>query len=203
MIQRREALKGIAVMLGGAFSAPTLMALKRQEMPVGAEIQVDLLVFTENQRQIIVEVAELIIPRTATPGAKDAGVPAFIELMLKDCYRRPEHLSFLEGLKGLESREFLKKNETQRTQILHDLEKTSKEQLKIYQIQQTKIGDNEDQETTKSQIKGLPFWRLIKELTLLGYFTSEIGVKASFDYTPIPGRLELIKLKPGQKSFAY
>lgn len=190
-------------MLGGTFSAPTLMALKRQEFPIGTEIQEDVLVFTENQRQIIAEVAELIIPRTATPGAKDAGVPAFIELMLKDCYRRPEHLSFLEGLMGLESRGFLIKNETQKTEILHNVEKTSKEQLKIYQVQQTKIGDNEDQETIKSQMKGLPFWRLIKELTLLGYFTSEVGIKASFDYAPIPGRLELIKLKPGQKSFAY
>ena len=75
--------------------------------------------------------------------------------------------------------------------------------MKVYQVQQTKMGDNEDREQMKDQAKGLPFWRLMKELTLLGYFTSDEGLKSSFDYVPIPGKLEMIKLKPNQKSFAY
>jgi hypothetical protein len=60
-----------------------------------------------------------------------------------------------------------------------------------------------EQETKKNTGKAIPFWRLIKELTLLGYFTSEAGIKASFEYVQIPGKLELIKLKPNQKSYAY
>ncbi|MEZ4905382.1 MAG: gluconate 2-dehydrogenase subunit 3 family protein, partial [Spirosomataceae bacterium] len=63
--------------------------------------------------------------------------------------------------------------------------------------------DNDDKELMKKQAKGLPFWRLIKELTLLGYFTSEQGTKASFEYVPIPGKLEVVQLKPNQKVFAY
>jgi hypothetical protein len=51
--------------------------------------------------------------------------------------------------------------------------------------------------------KGVPYWRLMKELTMLGYFTSEDGIKASFEYVPIPGKLEMIQMKPNQKSFAY
>ena len=55
----------------------------------------------------------------------------------------------------------------------------------------------------KAVAKGLPFWRLMKELTLLGYFTSEVGIKASFEYVQIPSKLEMIKLKPNQKAYAY
>jgi hypothetical protein len=40
-------------------------------------------------------------------------------------------------------------------------------------------------------------------LTLIGYFTSEGGIKASFDYVQIPSKLEVIKLKPNQKAYAY
>jgi hypothetical protein len=43
----------------------------------------------------------------------------------------------------------------------------------------------------------------MKELTLLGYFTSEVGINASFDYNPVPGEYKLMKLTPGQKLFAY
>ena len=58
-------------------------------------------------------------------------------------------------------------------------------------------------EQTKVPSKTVPFWRLMKELTLLGYFTSEAGIKASFEYVQIPGKLENIKLKLNQKLYAY
>lgn len=201
MMNRREVLKSVAVMLGGAFSAPTLMAMDNWERKVTANAE--NLQLTEIQKNIVAEVAEMIIPRTNTPGAKDAGVPAFVVMMLQDCYRKPEHLSFVAGVQDLEKRGFLSLNQQEKTKLLEAVEADTVQQMIAYNVKQTKMGDNEDREQMKEVPKGLPYWRLMKELTLLGYFTSEAGIKASFDYVPIPGKLEITKLKPGQKAFAY
>jgi hypothetical protein len=203
MVQRRDALKIIATMLGGTFCAPTVFALDQMEtgaLKVGSEVS---FVLTQNQKSTIAEVAEMIIPRTDTPGATDAGVPPFIEKMLRECYRSPEHASFLAGVKYLEQLGFVSKSGAEKTVILSELEQKSKELYKIYQAQQTEKLANPTSKSNNGEEIGVPFWRLMKELTLLGYFTSEVGVRASFDYVPIPGKLELIKLVPGQKAFAY
>ncbi|MEO6283193.1 MAG: gluconate 2-dehydrogenase subunit 3 family protein [Dyadobacter sp.] len=203
-MNRRDAIQRVAFLIGGTFSAPTLLAMNHWELDPGkgrasfADFNV-----TDQQKQIIAEVAEMIIPKTATPGAKDTGVPAFIVMMLQDCYKTPEHTSFLEGVKNLEQKGFLTLDAPKRTEVLQQVERDTVEQMKAYQVQQTKMGDNDDREQMAAQAKGVPYWRLMKELTMLGYFTSEAGIKASFDYVPIPGRLEMIQLKPNQKSFAY
>lgn len=180
-MNRREVIKSVAIMLGGAFSAPTLMAMDNWENATKPNINSAAFTLTNIQQKIIAEVAELIIPKTDTVGAKEVGVPAFIEMMLKDCYKAPEHQSFIEGLTSMERVKFLELNTDEKRGVLKLLE----------------------QETKKLPSNSTPFWRLIKELTLLGYFTSEAGIKASFDYVQIPGKLELIKLKPNQKSYAY
>lgn len=190
-------------MLGGALSAPTLLAMNRWESRVPLESFPAEFSLTDNQKLLVAEVAEMIIPKTTTPGAKDVGVPAFIVMMLQDCYKTPEHKSFVEGLIKLEKKQFLSMNAEEKTALLQQVEIDSAEELKAYQVQQTKMGDNEDREQMAAQAKGLPYWRLMKELTMLGYFTSEEGIKASFEYVPIPGKLEMIKMKPNQKSFAY
>ncbi len=199
-MERREVIKNIALMVGGSISLPTLMAMKLHESGLSNSLDFTL---SASQRKLLAEVAEIIIPRTDTPGAIDAGVPAFIEMMLKDCYTLPEHQSFIEGLDALNSKDFLNKNMADKISILTAIEQESKALMKAYNVQQTKMGDNEDKELMNAQKKGLPFWRLIKELTLLGYFTSKVGVNASFEFVLVPGRFELIKLKPGQKIFAY
>ncbi|MBL7813990.1 MAG: gluconate 2-dehydrogenase subunit 3 family protein [Saprospiraceae bacterium] len=201
-MNRRDAIKNVALLLGGTLSAPTLMAMSRwEELTLNTEGV--LFSLTEAQRKIVAEVAEMIIPKTDTVGAKDVGVPAFIEMMMKDCYAQPEHLSFMEGVTALEQAKFLDMDASKRTETLTKLETDTKEMMKARQVKQTKMGDNDDKEDMKAIPKGLPFWRLMKELTLLGYFTSEAGLKASFEYVPIPTKLEVIKLKPNQKAYAY
>jgi Gluconate 2-dehydrogenase subunit 3 len=202
-MNRRDAIKKAAILLGGAFSAPTLMAMSRwEQIPINP---MDNLGFslTEIQRKIVAEVAEMIIPKTKTSGAKDAGVPAFIEMMLKDCYAKPEHLSFMEGLVALEQDKFLEMGAQTRTERLKKIEAETKTLMKAREVKQTKSGDNDDKEEMKAAPKGLPFWRLVKELTLLGYFTSEVGMRDSFEYVQIPSKFEVIKLKPNQKAYAY
>jgi hypothetical protein len=199
-MERRELIKNIALMVGGTISLPTLLAMKLHESGVYNTLDFML---SASQRKLVAEVAEIIIPKTDTPGAIDAGVPAFIEMMLKDCYTTPEHQSFIEGLDALSKSDFLNKNMADKIAIISAIEQENKTLMKAYNVQQTKMGDNEDKELMAAQKKGLPFWRLMKELTLLGYFTSKVGLTASFDFVLVPGRFELTKLKPGQKIFAY
>lgn len=202
-MNRRTAITHVAALIGGAFSAPTLLAMQRWETGISSETFPAELTLTENQKQIVAEVAEMIIPKTTTPGAKDAGVPAFIVMMVQDCYKAPEHKSFVDGINSLEKKQFLTLSNEQKTALLKQVEIDSAEEMKAYQVQQTKMGDNEDREQMAVQKKGLPYWRLMKELTMLGYFTSEAGIKSSFEYVPIPGKLEMITMQPNQKSFAY
>jgi hypothetical protein len=200
-MNRRDAINRVALLVGGAFSLPTLTAMQRWDNPAIAQSSVFQL--SEIQRKVVAEVAEMIIPKTDTPGAKEAGVPAFVEMMLKDCYEQPEHESFEEGVNALLKSGFLNQSPQQRTATLLQLQSDTNEQMKAYHVRQSKMGDNEDRELMNKQKQGLPYWRLMKELTLLGYFTSEAGIMGSFEYVPVPGKFEVIQWQPNQKPYAY
>lgn len=200
-MNRREALNRVTLLMGGVLSGPTLMAMKQWENP--AAFTPNPIRFSASQKSVIAEVAEMIIPRTNTPGAKDAGVPEFIEMMLNDCYALPEHTSFKKGIDQLLEAAFLNQSEQQRTTTLKGVEQQTKTLMETFNVRQSKMGDNEDKLLMDNEALGLPFWRLMKELTLLGYYTSEVGLNASYEYVPVPGKFEVIKLKPNQKVFAY
>ena len=203
-MNRRDALSRVAILLGGTLSAPTLMAMSRADVPKLSNRNVAAaFTLTDTQRAIVAEVAEHIIPKTKTAGAKEAGVPAFIEFMLNECYKQPEQESFLEGVISLDKKGFLTQSKDQQIATLKQVEADTKELMKSYNVKQVKVGDNVDKESMDTKKKGVPFWRLMKELTLTGYFTSEKGIKENFEFIPTPGRLEAIKVKPGQKVYMY
>ncbi|MEZ4903477.1 MAG: gluconate 2-dehydrogenase subunit 3 family protein [Spirosomataceae bacterium] len=209
MMNRRDAIARVALLMGGTLSAPTLMAFGEgttNHFNLGADFSLN-----EAQRTLVAEVAEHIIPRTTTPGAKDAGVGPFIEMMLKDCYKTQEQQNFLEGLADLDAKaqkaygkNFMATSAAEQVAILKAVEKETIEMMKSANVQTVKVGDNVDKEVVSSKkLKGTPYWRLMKELTLFGYFTSEQGATKALDYVPIPGRYEgCIPLKPGQKAYA-
>jgi hypothetical protein len=201
MLNRRDAVSRIAMLVGGVFSAPTLFAMEAKNAGVIAEAGTFSL--TDVQRKIVAAVAEHIIPKTNTAGAIDAGVPAFIEMMLNDCYKKPEHVIFKKGVDNLAKAKFLNQSSDGQVAMLTLLEADTKELMKSYSASKVKIGDNVDKDILEGA-GGVPFWRVMKELTLLGYYTSEKGIQASFVYEPVPGRFEVISdMKPDQKSFAY
>jgi hypothetical protein len=199
-MNRREALSRVALLMGGVLSGPTLMAFK---LPTATKAASSSISLTASQQSILSLVAEHILPKTNTPGAIDAGVPAFIQKMINDCYKSPDQTSFVAGLQSLEAQGFAAKSSAEQVQILSKLEAETAELMKARNVKQVKVGDNEDKEAMDTTPQGVPFWRLTKELTLLGYFTSEVGVNASFVYEPIPGKFTPTKLKPGQKAYAY
>jgi hypothetical protein len=95
-MNRRDVIKNVAMMLGGAFSAPTLMAMNHWENPIQSHPNGANFSLTQTQRNIVAEIAELILPKTTapndvSPGAKDVGVPAFIEMMMKIAIYNPSN----------------------------------------------------------------------------------------------------------------
>lgn len=201
MMKRRDAISQIALLLGGAFTAPTLMAMDVRNG--NSSIAASDFSLSDAQRKIVSAVAEHIIPRTSTPGAIDTGVPSFIEMMLQDCYKKPEQYSFLKGTNDLLKADFLGQTAAGQVAMLKLLESNTKDLMKNFSQKKIKVGDNIDKDTLEGA-NGVPFWRLMKELTLLGYYTSEKGAQASFVYEPTPGKYELITdMKPTQKSFMY
>jgi hypothetical protein len=111
---------------------------------------------TPAEVQTVAVLVDLIIPRTDTPGATDAGVPQFIDTRLAASPQLSER--FHDGLKALDA-------EAQ--------SRFSSSFTKLTQKQQT------DLLTPMSQDASTPagaFFKLIKELTVDGYYTSKDGL---------------------------
>ncbi|TLY53848.1 MAG: gluconate 2-dehydrogenase subunit 3 family protein, partial [Gammaproteobacteria bacterium] len=96
-MNRREVLQQVAWLMGGTLSAPAVLGvLEGCRAAENAAWKPQFL--SERQAELVAEVAEIMIPRTATPGAKDVGVPAFIDAMLKEAYPREDRERYLSGL---------------------------------------------------------------------------------------------------------
>jgi len=198
-MNRREALERVALLMGGVVSAPTIAAFLEGCTPGSQSDSAPFSGFSDSQLQLVAEIAETIIPTTDTPGAKDAKVAEFVQLMLRDCYYPKDQKSFMEGLEALSSKGFLKASEQERIQLLTEAEEDSyRYRDEIAQKRKDAAAANQTFEEP-----GVHFFSLMKELTLLGYFTSEVGATQALDYLPVPGRFEgCIDLEPDQKTWA-
>jgi hypothetical protein len=135
---------------------------------------------TPHQSETAAAIAELIIPKTDTPGAREAGVPAFIDFMLAESTEDDgQRQTFLAGLANVDERsraafgkDFIAGTPQQQTEILQDLD---------YEL--ARLRD------TKSDLSK-NFFNGIKWLTLFGYYTSEAGATTEQHYTVVPGRYE-------------
>lgn len=199
MMNRRDALARVALLMGGTLTAPTMIAFLDGCKTSNDTANAANFAFSTDQLNMVSEIAEIIIPKTDTPGAKDAKVGEFIQLMLKDCYYPKDQKSFMDGLAALEEKDFMKASPEEQTALLTTAETEAGNELK-------RIGDERKKAKDAGQTfeePGVPFFRLMKELTLLGYFTSEQGAQQALEYVPVPGRYDgCIDLKPGQKAWA-
>src|SRR3954463_15240160 len=104
VMNRREALKQVAFLMGGAVSAYSILGIEKgycADASPTAPKRASL--FNKSQMQLVSTVAEIIIPRTDTPGATDVGVPGFIDVMLGDVYPKPDRDRYLDGLAEFEA----------------------------------------------------------------------------------------------------
>ncbi len=198
-MNRRDALERVALLMGGLVSVPTITAFLEGCTPGTQSGSEQFAGFSADQLNLVSEIAETILPATGTPGAKDAKVGEFVELMLKDCYYPKDQNSFLKGLDELSKKGFLKASQGERENLLSEAEDYA------YQFkEETARKRSQAKESQQSfEEPGVPFFSLMKELTLLGYFTSEAGATQALDYLPVPGRYEgCVDLKEGQKAWA-
>lgn len=191
MMNRRDAIKAVSVIMGGtivgANALLTACTEKRDE-------QVNDL-FKESDVALLDDIGETIIPTTDTPGAKAVNIGSFMAMMVLDCYEPQDQQAFTEGLKTFRTRceekyedPFSELSPEKRTAFLNILDKEQQEYSKANR-------ENKD---------AVPhYFRMMKELTLLGYFTSEIGCTQTRRYIETPGRYEgCMDYKKGDRAWA-
>lgn len=183
-MQRRALLKNTAILLGGLASASVAQAVLAG---VDGRVKIEQLTFSWDQKKMTEALAEMIIPRTDTPGALDAGVPHFIELMVSDWYTETERAIYFAGLLALDeaakqhfAKGFLACTEPQRIELLEQAEAEAEK----YQAPVSKNLAKPEEDEHK------PFFNKLKELTVLGYYTSQEGAMNELRYDPMPMRYD-------------
>ena len=164
---RRGLLASAGLLLGAEIVAPLARALAAEAAPGFSASQAQ---FTPEQRAQLSAICERIIPTTDTPGAIAAGVPAFIEMMLADWYAPQERDDFLNGLGVVEGDAWV-----QYGKPFTALEPQQQDAILTLAMQGRLGGD---------------FFSHCKQMTILGYYTSEIGCKQERVYVPVPGHYD-------------
>jgi hypothetical protein len=185
-MNRREALKKVAFLMGGAISATTMGVLF--ESFTVLEKDKNFVFFSVSDEEILAEFADIIIPTTASSaGAKAAGLGAFIPMMIRDCYPAQMQQMFASGMKDMQAQCFKDFNKDFLTMTVEERQKL------MNSLKDEAIATN----------KAPSFFLLARDLTILGYFSSEIGCTQAREYLPVPGRYDgSAEYTPGQKAWA-
>lgn len=216
-MKRREAVQYISLLVGGTIVGGTAF-LSGCKSNTGVSMT-----FTDADISLLNEIANTILPDTKTPGAKAAKVGQFMTVMVNDCYEAPDQKIFHKGLvkideasKDKNGKSFMESTPQQRHDLLVDLDTKVKDynnkineyinsltpdQRTQMKIQQDFTGS--DPLADKRRQNPVYYFQMMKELTLLGYFTSEIGCTQAMRYVERPGSYNGdLPYKKGDKAFA-
>lgn len=188
-MHRREALRLLAAGTALPLATPRLFAVLREARAlVGTQATRQTLGPHENAT--VTAIAEMIIPKTETPGAADAGVPAFIDLILTEWYTDQERARFMNGLADVDARsqrlfskDFLECSPDQQAEILRILGAAMTDEANQLEAQR-QPATRSDSEPANN------FYYMIRGLILTGYYTSEAGATAALEYQIIPDRYD-------------
>ena len=193
LIDRREAVKRVSFMLGGLALVGGSGLLSACGKDRGAAAG-GTSAFSAGDIALLDEIADTILPTTAkSPGAKAAQTGAFIALMVTDTYTPEDQKIFRDGMTALNEaskkanggKGFMESTPEQRTALLTALDK---EQFDF-------------QKTRKDQPQH--YFRMMKELSMLGFFTSEVGYTKAMRYVESPGRFDpCVEYKAGETIWA-
>ena len=200
-MNRREAIQRAALVMGGAVSMQAILAvLESCAAKAGPEWEPSVL--SREALAVVSRVADIMVPRTDTPGALDVGVPAFIDTMLKETCAPEARSRYLAGLREFDgtAREVNHKAfveleaQQQRSLVARFLEAA---------IAESRAAGHREQEELERQLRDpaplaerseLPaaprmpsFILTTRELTLLKFFTSRAGATQVLQYLAIPG----------------
>jgi glucoside 3-dehydrogenase (cytochrome c) hitch-hiker subunit len=207
-ISRRDAIEQVITLFGGValVGGERLLAVSFDTAAQNAAAAAGVGDFTAADVALLDEIAETIVPQTTTPGAKAARTGAFMALMVTEAYTPPHQQVFRDGLRTVDEEcrrmhgaPFMQAAADQRLALLERLDRAQKADM-----------DARTSPRSRAPVPEPPaadapahYFRMMKELTLLGYFTSEIGVTQAQRYIESPGRFDpCVPYAPGEKSWA-
>ncbi len=181
-MKRNEFLKNTAATLGLAISTSSMSAIF-VSCAKEAKLNWKPIFLKSNQAATIAEIAETILPKTKTPGAKDLAVPQFIDKMLNDTFDKNGQNEFVKGLETFESQCDSKYGKP----FIELSQKEREEFLMIQEAENPKSGMSLWGINLEPNAAPATFYKNVKNLTLFGFYTSQqIGEKVlAFD--PVPG----------------
>ena len=210
-MDRRELLKMTAALTGGVVIGGEvfLTGCKTNDTTVAASFSKDDIAFLD-------EVAETILPKTNTPGAKDAAVGQLMTVIVNDCYEADNQKVFHAGIKQLDEASkkmynegFMKLTPEKRQDLLVSLDRETKEYQKKkdefdkVQSEKEKAETGKGNADFKKETMAPHYFTMIKQLTLLGFFTSKPGATEALRYIAVPGRYDgNILYKKGERAWA-
>jgi glucoside 3-dehydrogenase (cytochrome c) hitch-hiker subunit len=197
-VNRREALRLLAtsVVLPLA-SSPMLAAMREARALVGGQgTAASPRTLNAHQGATVKAMAEMIIPRTDTPGAADVGAGEFIDLILTEWCSDEARAGFLKGLSDVDAR----------TQTLFGKDFIDAPPLQQADIL-TALGEKLAEETDRAQaprrrrasLASDNFYSMLRYLTLTAYYTSEAGATEELHFEMIPDRFEECAAMPAAK----
>jgi hypothetical protein len=183
-MKRREAIQRASMVLGYTIAGPALLGIMKG-CKADPELAFKPSFFTNDQAFLIEERSEIIIPRTDTPGAKDAGVPMFIDRMLKEIYPKESQEAFIENLNAFD-------DDARKTYGDAFVDCKTEDKMAFFKKQHDEVIKTANINTStgfwNAAVKNSkPFLLELKELTLLGFFTSEPGATKVLQYKQVPG----------------
>ena len=207
MIDRREALRRFAVLTGGAVSLSTAAGVMSGCEPAADDAEWTPQTLSEPEFDLMGDVVERILPTTDTPGAREARVHTFIDRMLTEWMPTAERDHFLDGLDRVDAvadaefgASFTALSDEDQDAVLRTLEDEASDQdpeTVIIDLQEAWPDFLIDESlvsstgrSTELEVQLQPFFSHVKELTLVGYYTSEIGATQELQYEHVPGRYD-------------
>lgn len=204
-MDRRELLKMIALVTGSTvIGGDFFLTGCTSEVKTEAG-------FTSANISLLNEIGETILPATSSPGAKAAHVGEFMKVFVTDCYTQAAQDVFTKGIvelqdacKKMHDKPFMNCTPEQREQLLLKLEEESKAYNKMLDDKEKSSRDVVQQEHKQNFIPSpRHYYTMMKQLTLLSFFTSKPGATEALHYVPVPGRYDgALPYKKGDKAFS-
>jgi Gluconate 2-dehydrogenase subunit 3 len=195
-MQRREVLRLLATGTALQLAPSKLLLFFREARSLLAETQ-SLRTLNSHQDATLKALADMIIPRTDTPAASDAGVSEFIDLILTEWYDTPERAHFLEGLDTLDSqsrslfqKNFIDCSTEQKGKLLTE--------LGAKMLEGTMPGSRRRSIQRPAPPK-TNFYADFRRLALTAYYTSEAGATQALHYEVIPEQYQGCNISPAKE----
>jgi hypothetical protein len=184
LMNRRDALKSVMLLMGGTVIGSTALLTG-----CAPDSQLKDLNFSPEDLSFLDEIGETIIPTTDTPGAKATKIGEFMQMMVKECYDADQQTTFIAGLNSIRT-DF--KAETSKD----FMDATAEERLAFLNgLHQKYVASGEEKQPE--------IIHMLRDLTVLGYFSSEIGATQALRFVESPGRFDpCVDHKKGDRAWA-